>query len=222
VTIVCNSSHGRGVASGTGPLFAFANVFHRLPEPVSMKALPGNGDLVREVCLSSELRSATATELAAAGVTGQPVGGRVIEDFAHGWRDWYRLNAGNPEHWQNWTRKITDPAWRGPEGAKLAVTLNLPSTNRITIVLVENEWRSERGPRRTFTCSREVQGSPEPQTIEFAPADFLPTDEKAGPLVSWAELDVLGLCGTYAAVRGAKQAQWDGPLPEFLRVEWQD
>jgi hypothetical protein len=208
--------------SAEGPLFAFANMFHRLPEPVSMKALPGNGDLVRDVCLSSELRSATAGELVAAGVKGQPVGGRVIDDFAHGWRDWYRLNVGNPDRWQNWTRKVTDPAWRGPEGAKLAVTLNLPRTNTITIVLVENEWRSERGPRRTFTCSREVQGSPEPQTLAFTPADFSPTDEKAGPLVSWAELDALGLCGTDAADRGAKQATWDGPLPSFLRVEWQD
>jgi dienelactone hydrolase len=208
--------------SAERPLFAFANVFHRLPEPVSMKALPGNGDLVGEVCLSSELLSANAMELAAAGVKLQPVGGRLIDDFAHGWRDWYRLNIGNPEHWKNWTRKVTDPAWRGPEGTKLAVTLAMPRTNTITVVLVENEWRSERGPRRTFTCSREVQGGSGPQTLAFAPADFVPTDEKAGPLTSWAELDVLGLCGTYAADPGAKQAKWDGPLPEFLRVEWQD
>jgi len=208
--------------SAERPLFAFANVFHRLPEPVSMKDLPGNGDLVREVCLSSELRSATAMELAAAGVKTQPVGGRLIDDFAHGWRDWYRLNIGNPEHWKNWTRKVTDPAWRGPEGAKLAITLTMPRTNTITVVLVENEWRGERGPRRTFTCSREVKGGPEPQTLAFARADFVPTDEKAGPLRSWAEIDLLGLCGSYAAQRGAKQAKWDGPLPEFLRVEWQE
>lgn len=202
------------------PLYAFANVYHAIPEPVSMKALPGNGDLVREVCLSSELRTATAAELTAAGGRARPVGGLLIDDFCHGWQDWYRLNVGNPVHWQNWTRKVTDPAWRGPDGAELAVTLTMPKTNRITVVLVENEWRSERGRRRTFTCTREVPGGTEPQTLSFTPADFVPTDEKDGPLASWAQLDVLGLCGIFTGERPARQPSWDGPLPEFHRVEW--
>jgi dienelactone hydrolase len=208
--------------SARRPLFAFANVYHTLPEPVSMKALPGQGDLVREVCLSSELRSATPAELAAADLAEQPVGGRLIDDFRHGWRDWYRLNPTNPVHWQNWTRKVTDPAWRGPAGSRLAVTLALPQTNRITVVLVENEWRPERGPRRTFTCTREILGQPEPQTLLFELADFTPTDESADTLESWAQLDQLGLCGSFPAARPAREPGWDGPLPEFLRVEWRE
>jgi len=202
------------------PLFVFANVYHALPEPVSMKALPGNGDFVREVCLSSELRSATPTEIAAAGVQLRPVGGRVLDDFAHGWRDWYLSNPGNPVHWRNWTRKVTDPAWRGPDGAALAITLTMPKTNRITVVVVENEWRSERGRRRTFTCTREVSGGSGPQTLFFTPADFVPTNDKDGPLTSWAQLDVLGICGFHSEERPARQPAWDGPLPEFQRVEW--
>ena len=193
-----------------------------------MKALPGNGDLVREVCLSSEIRSATPAELVDAGVQGQavavrsgnPSGSLLIDDFSRGWRDWYRLNVGNPVHWANWTRKITDPAWRGPDGARLAITLTMPQTNRLTVVVVENEWRGERGRRRTFTCTREVAGSPEPQTLLISPADFVPTDEKLGPLTSWAQLDVLGLCGFHPDEKPARQPAWDGPLPEFRRVEW--
>ena len=46
---------------------------------------------------------------------------KLIEDFAHGWRDCYRLNEDNRDHWQKWTRRITDPKWRGPDGAKLAI-----------------------------------------------------------------------------------------------------
>ena len=210
------------------PLFTFANVYHTLPEPVSMRLLPGNGDLVREVCLSSEMRSATPAELAAAGVQGQavavrsgnPSGSLLIDDFSHGWRDWYRLSVGNPVHWANWTRKITDPAWRGPDGARLAITLTMPQTNRLTVVVVENEWRGERGRRRTFTCTREVAGSPEPQTLLISPRDFVPTDEKLGPLTSWAQLDVLGLCGFHPDEKPARKPAWDGPLPEFTRVEW--
>ena len=45
----------------------------------------------------------------------------AIDDFQNGFRDWYTLN-GNHRHWQHWTRKVTDPKWRGP-GAKLALTL---------------------------------------------------------------------------------------------------
>jgi hypothetical protein len=204
------------------PLFAFANVFQTLPEPVSMKALPGQVDLVRESCISSELRSAMPAELTAAGVREQPVGGRLLDDFRHGWRDWFSLNADNQVHWQHRTRKVTDPAWRGPAGSRLAVTLTLPQTNRITVVLIENEWRHERGPRRTFTCTREVLGQPEPQTLWFELADFTPTDESAGSLESWSELDQLCLCGFFPDERPARKPSWDGPQPEFLRIEWQD
>jgi putative heme-binding domain-containing protein len=210
------------------PLFAFANVYHSLPEPVSMRLLPGNGDLVREVCLSSEIRSAAPAELAAAGVreqavavrAGNPSGSLLVDDFSRGWRDWYRLNVGNPVHWENWTRKITDPAWRGPDGASLAITLTMPKTNRLTVVVVENEWRGERGRRRTFTCTRDVPGSAEPQTLRLTPADFVPTDEKLGPLTSWEQLDVLGLRGFHPDEKPAQPPGWDGPLPEFKRIEW--
>jgi hypothetical protein len=206
--------------SSDRPLFAFANVLHAIPQPVSMKALPGNGDVVRQLCLSSDLRSATAAELSAAGVQAQPVGGRVIDDFAHGWRDWYRLEVGNPVHWQHWTRKITDPAWRGPDGAVLALTLVMPQTNRITLLVVENEWRGERGRRRTFLCTREVPGGADPQTLSFSSGDFVPTNEKDGPLESWAQLDVLGICGFHSEERPARQPVWNGPPPQFKRIEW--
>jgi len=215
--------------SAARPLFAFANVHHTLPEPVSMKALPGNGDLVREVCLSSEIRSATPAELAAAGVREQPVaersgnpsGSLMIDDFTRGWRDWYRLNVGNPVHWESWTRKITDPAWRGPDGARLAITLRTAKANRLTVTVVENEWRGECGRRRTFTCTRDLAGGSDPQTLSLAPADFVPDDAKLGPLTSWAEIDVLSLRGDRAHGKPAKTPGWDGPLPEFTRVEWQ-
>lgn len=199
------------------PLYAFANVYHAIPEPVSMKALPGNGDLVREVCLSSELRTATAADLTAAGVQTGSVGGFLIDDFSHGWRDWYRTNADSPVHWKYWTRKVTDPAWCGPDGASLAITLTMPKTNHMAVVVVENEWRGERGRRRTFTCTREVPGTAAPQTLVLAPGDFT---DKDGPLASWAQVDVLGLCGFFAEGQPAREPSWDGPLPAFHRVEW--
>ena len=216
------------LSAGDAPLFAFANVHHVLPEPQSLAELPGHGEPVRHLCLTSDLLAASAAAVAAAGVSLAPPPGPVIDDFSRGWRDWYRFNVGNHVHWQHWTRKITDPAWRGPDGAALVVTLTMPRTNRITFVAVENEWRGYRGRRRTFTCTREIPGTPEPQAVAILPADFVSTEPPAAgkpavkddTLASWQEIDLLGICGHFAEERPARPAAFDGPAPEFHRVEW--
>lgn len=204
------------------PLFAFANVFYTLPEPVSIPQLPElRSGAIREVCLSSTLHAATPETLRAAGVRAAGGGpSAVIEDFAHGWRDWYRLNAGHRDHWQNWTRKITDPKWRDAEGAKIAVTLQAAQPNRIAFVVIENEWRSYRGPRRTFVCEREISGGPGEQSLVLAAGDFVNTANGA-PLKSWGQIDLLGLCAHYEDKGpAAKPVHWRGPVPDFKRLEW--
>ena len=201
------------------PLFAFANVHHELPEPVSLAALPGHREPVRAVCLSSELVSATPAALATAGVRPTPHTPGPIDDLAQGWRDWYVLNADHPALWQRWTRKVTDPAWRGPPGTRLAIDLEMPRTNRLTIVVVENEWRQERGRRRTFACTREIAGGATPVTLTLGLDDLEPVDGTTGRLTSWAELDLLGICASYGPV--AQAPRWDGPPPVFRRIRWE-
>ncbi len=202
------------------PLFAFANVYHTLPKPESLAAIPGNTKAVTEVCISSLLHSHSAAEVKQADpkLTAKP--STLIDDFAHGLRDWYQLNAGNLTHQQTWTRKVTDPLYRAPDSAKLALTLKMPQTNRFSIVLQQNEWRSYRGPRRTFVCQREIQGSDTPQTLTLELKDFTSSD---GPPKTWAEIDQLGLCAHYVA-KGAAASQaplWKGLAPEFLRLKWE-
>lgn len=201
------------------PLHAFANVYHTLPEPVSLAALPGNAKPVTEVCLSSLLhtRSAAAVKEATPSLTA--TSSALIDDFAHGLRDWYGLNAGNPTHQQLWTRKITDPLWRGPANAKLTITLRMPQTNRMSVVLQENEWRDYRGPRRTFVCNREIPGAETPQTLSLELKDFTSTDTSGDSPASWSEIDLLGLCATFGDT-ASEARRWNGPAPEFQRVEW--
>jgi hypothetical protein len=112
------------------PLFAFANVYHTLPKPESLAQIPGYSKPVTELCLSSLFHSHCADEVKQAKpqLTAKP--STLIDDFAHGTRDWYGLNVGNATHQQLWTRKVTDPLWRGPEGSTLHITLKLPQTNR--------------------------------------------------------------------------------------------
>lgn len=172
-----------------------------------------------EVCISSLLHSHSAAEVRKANPAITAKTSKLIDDFAHGLRDWYVLNAGNATHQQLWTRKVTDPLWRGPDGAKLQITLKLRQTNRMSIVLQQNEWRSYRGPRRTFVCNRDIPGSEAPQTLTLALGDF--TSEEGLP-ITWAEIDQLGLCAHFLPQgTTASQARlWNGPAPEFLRVAW--
>ncbi|MCP5560952.1 MAG: acetylxylan esterase [Verrucomicrobiaceae bacterium] len=200
------------------PLYAFANVYHTLPKAESLPHLAP----ITEVCLSSLLHSAGIAELAAAGVKVTDTKSLLIEDFARGWHDWYRLNPDNKQFWQNWTRKVTDPKWHGPDGAQLAVTLKMPETNTITIVLQENEWRSYRGKRATYSCRREVSGAAALQTITLSPADFKTSDGVA--LANWRQIDQLGFCAQFEDKQPGQrlqEANWQGPAPEFLRVAWE-
>jgi hypothetical protein len=202
------------------PLFAFANVYHTLPKPESLAKLPGEPPEVREVCISSLLHHVEPKSLREAGIACSLKPSTLIEDFSNGLRDWYQLNANNLTHRQTWTRKITDPLYRGPDGAKLKLTLKMSQTNKLTVVLQQNEWRNYRGPRVTFTCEREIQGNDKPQTITLDVNDFTSTAE---PLKSWSSIDQLGFCAHFAE-RGASAKSpplWKGPAPEFIRLEWE-
>ena len=145
---------------------------------------------------------------------------KLLDDFSHGWRDWYQLNAGNHDHWQHWTRKVTDPKWRGPDGSQLALTLKVAEANRMTVVAMENEWRNYRGPRRTFTAEVALRGAAEAQTHAIALGDFKGTTDGT-PLKSWDQLDLLGFSAqSEGAAKTAPVRRWAGKEPEFLRLEW--
>jgi hypothetical protein len=201
------------------PLFAFANVHFTLPEPVSLQAIPGHKDPVRELCLSSLLHRAEPRKLSESAVIATAKPGVLIDDFADGMRDWYVLNAGNLTHQQRWTRKVTDPLYRGREGAKLKLMLTMPETNRIAIVLLQNEWRSYRGPRKTFVCQREIKGDKAAQTLILEAKDFTSADEA---LTSWEQIDQLGICAYYQTQGEVKEEipHWKGPAMNLSRLEW--
>jgi hypothetical protein len=201
------------------PLFAFANVYHTLTKPESLAQIPGHPKPVTEVCLSSLFHSRTAAEVKQANpsLTAKP--SMLIDDFTHGTRDWYVLNSGNATHQQLWTRKVSDPLWRGPDGSKLVLTLKLLQTNRISLVLQQNEWRSYRGPKRTFVCQREIVGAEAPQILTLSLSDFTSTE---GSPASWSEIDQLGVCAHFS-IPGTSDNQvplWNGPAPTFIRLEW--
>lgn len=139
------------------------------------------------------------------------------------------MNEDGRGNWKNWTRKITDPKWRGPEGAKLAITLKMEQTNRVAFLVTENEFRFYRGKRRVYVCEKEVPGAHGLQTVLLDVADFKDVTEGLA-LKNWSQLDQLGMAARLqgAVPHGllkpspdqAKSAPWSGPAPEFIRLEW--
>ncbi|MFM9962627.1 MAG: alpha/beta hydrolase family protein [Planctomycetaceae bacterium] len=202
------------------PLFAFANAYHTLPKPESLAAIPGHRKPVKEVCLSSEYHSVNPGALQAADAVASLKVSPLIDDFSHGLRDWYPINADHPTLVQHWTRKLTDPAWRGVAGAKLKLTLKMPKTNRLSFVVIENEWRNYRGPRKTFVCEREISGSDGEQTILLEAQDFV---SESGPLKSWDGVDQFAICHHFAerGTTATRQPSWTGPAPTLVRPEWE-
>ena len=146
----------------------------------------------------------------------------VIDDFTRGFHDGFTINGNHRPLWQHWTRKVTDPKWRGPKGAALALTIQSEKPNVVAFVLKENAWRGYRGKQREYFAEARLKGGAM-ETVALGLNDFKSTTDGASPK-SWAEMDQLGLCAKYE-VRGPvprvlAAEPWRGEQPVFKRLEW--
>jgi hypothetical protein len=200
------------------PIFSFANLYYSLPQPIDMTDLRGFGKPIEQVCISTLLHHATAEELRKENCATTIEMSSIIDDFAYGLRDWYQLNSGNLTHQQTWTRKITDPLYQGRKNSKLKIIFHLPQPNKIVVILRENEWRSYRGPRKTYTCHRDLQGSDNDQVILLDPSDFL---ADSIPLATWEQIDQIGFAHYDDSIVDRKEVpNWKGDALLLKRLEW--
>ena len=200
------------------PLFAFANVHYRLRRPVEVPfARPTSS-----FAISSLLAVASPEKLKKEGVKATDRPSRLVDDFSRGFQDWYRLSVDNPHHWQFWTRKITDPKWRGGEGDRLAIEVRTEKPNQLIVVITENFFRSYRGPRKGDSVAVvKLPGGGDWRTILLDPGDFIHQQTRKR-LESWKLADLLGFRAYYGA-RGAKvlgSTRWEGDRPEFRKLRW--
>jgi hypothetical protein len=200
------------------PLYVFANVLYSLPQAETLS----RNRRVESFCLSTKLLTAGPEQLRAAKVKPTGRHSLVIDDFPRGWHDWYVLNGANPHHWQFWTRKVTDPMWRGPDGAKLVIEVKSSKPNKMVVIVQENTWRRYRGRRNEYFAEASLKGSGGWEDVNLAASDF--KSEKGKTLKSWAELDELGFRAYADVTRDGKPVRlggrWDGPVPQFRSVRW--
>jgi hypothetical protein len=204
------------IMSSDQPLFAFANVHYRLPRPQPVPyARP-----TEAFAISSLMETASPDTLRQAGVKATDKPSLMIDDFSHGWRDWYLLSPDNPHHWQFWTRKITDAKWRGQPGYRLTFDVQTQQANTLIVVLTENFFRSYRGRQQDFVAVVELAGGESSHTVILFLSDFKSVKGKE-VLRSWANVDVLGLRAYYDEgdeLLGSKA--WKGPQPKLRNLRW--
>ena len=208
------------VLSVAQPLFAFANVHYKLQDA----ELLYRGERTRTLAISSRLHTAMPGELRAAAVQATDGPSLLIDDFTSGFRDWYVLSGMNPHHWQYWTRKISDPKWRGPARARLTTDVKAEAPNPLVVVLVENFFRSYRGKQREYTAVVRLSGAEDWQTISLSPADFRAAKD-GGALKSWEQLDLLGFRAYHELGKGQGATligtrRWKGRQPLFRNLRW--
>ena len=206
------------IMSTDQPLFASANVHYKLDKPERPPSSPATSTFA----ITSQLHTVAPDELQAAGskATDQP--SLLIDDFSHGWQDWYLLSADNPHHWQYWTRKINDIKWQGQEGYRLSVEVKVEQSNELIVLLTENFFRSYRGRSRDLVATVMLTGDEGWQQIELSVGDF--SDLADGEeLASWKQVDLLGFRPYYEQRDSTKRVgtdRWQGSQPEFRNVRW--
>ncbi len=198
------------------PLFAFANVVYKLRKSESEPyARP-----TERFALSSLLHTVSSKDVERNGASATDKADPLIDDFSHGWQDWYLLEAGNPHHWEFSTRKLTDPKWQGQTRQRLALEVQAEKPNGLVIVLTENFFRFYRGKSQEFVAVVKLNGGTDSQNISLAPGDFKTIDGEA--LSSWKNVDLLSLRAYFdksGKLLGSKS--WAGSQPVFRKLWWQ-
>ena len=198
------------------PLFAFANVRYGLKKTASEPyAHPAE-----HFAISSLLHAAAPDELKRAGVTATDTPSALIDDFSHGYQDWYLLSADNPHHWEYSTRKITDPKWRGQPGQRLTLDVEAEQPNDLIVVLTENLFCPYRGRSQEFVAVVNLNGGAGTQSVSLDPADFKTIDGEA--MSSWKNVDLLSVRAYYeqaGTMLGSKN--WAGGQPKLQKLWWQ-
>ena len=213
------------VLSPEQPLYVYANVSYPLKtERVGYRG----GKAPTAVIVSSREIICFPEDLKAAGVKATDKPSRMIDDFARGWQDWYRLEWGNPHVWNATTRKLKDPKWRGPAGARLVFDVKCPNDNVISVTAELNGWGAFPGkPGGSYEFRKPLKGSPEWQTVSIALEEMKPTKPGAPAMTGWDTITELSfrraksyLQDGQEVIFGKDSKAWGAPR-EFRNLRWE-
>ncbi len=211
----------------TQPLFAYANVLYATPEEYrKLPTAPGvaNSDTY---FFSSREAWMTPAKLKAAGTQATDQPERLIAADSAEWGDWYRINWGNPELWSVHTRKVKDPKWRGPKGAKLRFEIKAREASWLAVKFASNEWGAfAAGPKAEYAVAKELKVIDGWAEVEVDLTDVRPIGATKGKLADWSTLTEIALTPSIPAELKTPEMKpakgWTrGTDPEIRNLRWE-
>ncbi|WP_018970835.1 dienelactone hydrolase family protein [Rubritalea marina] len=173
--------------------FATANVNYKHPEHLKLKGPRWSATPAKTYFISTNIEKFEIPEVQAANPAVTDSSTRMIQESFENYAkpDWYRYSQNRLN-----TRKIRDPKWRGPVGAKLAVEVLDPNAENLILEFRFNDYAKygREYPQGEFYAVVPLKQSDEWQSVEIDIADLKPvkSDQKGMPK-DWQTLDHLTL-----------------------------
>jgi pimeloyl-ACP methyl ester carboxylesterase len=210
------------------PVFVYANVIYDTPSSCRQLACAPGQENSDTFAISSRVLSTSPAQLQAAGVKATDKPDRLIDDGARGWHDWYLLNWGHPPLWSAFTRKLKDPKWRGPDGAKLVFEIKTGADNALVVKFICNEWGcfAPGKPVVDYTAVKELKASPDWQAVSVSLTELKATDPKiTEPLANWRTVAEFCISPNGEVVRDGRKVKvdgkpWQGPR-DIRNLRWE-
>lgn len=210
------------------PIFVYVDVVYELPEHYRNVAQVPGQESVSTFAISSRVITATPDWLRAKGISVSDKQIRMIDDGTCGWRDWYQLNWSHAPLWSAFTRKLKDPKWRGPDGAKLVFEINSTSDNMLVITFNTNAWGAfvANKPAVDYTVVKELKGSSDWQTVNVSLNELMSSNPKiTEPLENWQTVTEFSISPSGDAVKNGEKIKvngkpWQGPR-EIKNLRWE-
>ncbi len=176
------------------PLFAYANAVYATPEAYRKIAHPPGGANTDTYHISSRETWATPAQLSASKVLIEDSPERMICADSAAWGDWYQLNWGHSDLWSVYTRKVKDPRWRGPTGAKLCFEIAAREDSWLAIRFVSNDWGAfSPGSKAEYAAVKKLAIKDGWATVEVDLSEVRAIGTTKAKLADWSTLTEIGL-----------------------------
>ena len=206
------------------PLFVMANVEY--PQPQKLIGSRHMGNSPDNFLVSTWETIIDPPALKTAGVSAIDRPDRIIQRSFDDWGDWYQVRWSNHQHAVAGTRKLTDPKWRGPDGATLSIDVKDPHGGYFLMAFDVNNWGAYPGlTKGGYYCVKALAKTEDWQTVTIKLSDLKPRSSGIPPYPkSWQGITELQIVAGLHRIPGEEKTilsggTWPGKR-ELRNLQW--
>jgi len=206
------------------PLFVMANVEY--PQPQKLIGSRHMGNSPDNFLVSTWETIIDPPALKTAGVRAIDRPDRIIQRSFDDWGDWYQVRWSNHQHAVAGTRKLTDPKWRGPDGATLSIDVKDPQGGYFLMAFDVNNWGAYPGlTKGGYYCVKALAKTEDWQTVTIKLSDLKPRSSGIPPCPkSWQGITELQIVAGLHRIPGEEKTilsggTWPGKR-ELRNLQW--